>query len=126
MNILIAANAKLCFILWMRFEHAVLHVDSKEATSLVLGRSREGHKCSHVRALVAMIYAILLMLTSRIDIVFEFSSCSLCIEGCEPCVLRSSHAVIPRRSQNAHVDTYIIQQMQRYKIHEHFAFIAGL
>jgi hypothetical protein len=59
-------------------------------------------------------------------IAFDFSPFSLCIEGCEPCVLRSSHAVIPRRSLNAPVDTYIIQQMQRYKIHEYFAFIAGL
>jgi hypothetical protein len=123
---MIAANAELCFILWMLFEHVVLHVDQKVATSLVLGRSQEGHKCSSVRAIVAMLHAIPLILSSMIDIVFEFSPFSLCIEGCEPCVLRSSHAVIPRRSLNAHVDTYIIQKMQRYKIHENFAFIARL
>jgi hypothetical protein len=79
-----------------------------------------------IRAIVAMLHAILLILTRIIDIVFEFSPFSLCIEGCEPCVLRSSHAVIPRRSLNAHVDTYIIQQIQRYKIHEHVVLIAGL
>jgi hypothetical protein len=92
----------------------------------VFGRSREGHKCAYVRAIVVMLHAILLILIRMIDIVFEFSPFSLCLEGCEPCVLRSSHAVIPRRLLNAHVDTYIVQQMQRYKIHEHFEFIAGL
>jgi hypothetical protein len=80
----------------------------------------------NVRAIVAMLHAIFLLVTSMIDIVFEFSPFSLCIEGCEPCALRSSHAVIPRWSLNAHVNTFIIQEMQRYKIHEHFAFIAGL
>jgi hypothetical protein len=91
----------------------------------VLGRSRGGHTCSYVRAIVAMLHAILLILTRMIDIVFEFSPFSLCMKGFDR-VLRSSHAVIPRRSLNAHVDTCIIQQMQRYKIDEHFAFIAGL
>jgi hypothetical protein len=69
---------------------------------------------------------ILQILTIMIGIVFELSPFSLFIEGCEPCAQRSSHDVIPRRSLNTHVDTYIIPNMQRYQIHEHFEFIADL
>jgi hypothetical protein len=58
MNTLIAANAELCFILWMHFEHVVVHVDWKVATSLVLGNPE---KVINAHKIVAMLREILLI-----------------------------------------------------------------